>query len=124
MSDAIIPHSHSSPAKRFRKFNLAFGPLLIFSLLGQIAAVWTQLGDIRDGYFDFVLYHSAARIVGDGIGAELYDLTVQRDYQKGSRAAPQTRPLPFNHLPYELLPLLPLAKLSFPVALLRIEWPV
>ena len=116
MSDAIVPHSHSSSAKRFRKFNLAFGPLLIFSLLGQIAVVWTQLDDIRDGYFDFVLYHSAARIVGDGKGAELYDLTVQGDYQMGSRVEPQTRPLPFNHLPYELLPLLPLAQLSFPVA--------
>ena len=116
MSDDTVPHSHSSPAKRFRKFNLVFGPLLIFSLLGQLAVVWTQFGYIRDGYFDFVLYHGAARIVGDGKGAELYDLTLQRDYQKGSHAASQSRPLPFNHLPYELLPLLPLANLSFPVA--------
>lgn len=116
MSDAIIPHAQSSSANRFRKFNLAFGPLLIFSLLGQLAVVWTQLGYIRDGYFDFVLYHSAARIVWDGKGAELYDLALQKDYQKGPRVEPQTRALPFNHLPYELLPLLPLANFSFPVA--------
>jgi hypothetical protein len=113
MNDACFTHTHSSSAERFRKFNLAFGPLLFFSLLAQIAVVWTQLEYIRGGYFDFVLYHSAARIVADGRGAELYDLALQEDYQKGSRAEPQTRALPFNHLPYELLPLLPLAKFSF-----------
>ena len=116
MSDAQIHDLGSDSARRFRKFNLAFGPLLIFSLLGQIAVVWTQLDYIRGGYFDFVLYHSAARILRDGKGAQLYDLGLQRDYQKGSRVEPQTRDLPFNHLPYELLPLLPLATFSFPAA--------
>jgi len=101
---------------RLRKFNLAFGPILIVSLIAQVAVVWTQLDYIRGGYFDFVLYHSAARIVRDGKGAELYDLALQREYQKGFRPEPQTRDLPFNHLPYELLPLLPLADLSFTAA--------
>src|SRR5262249_52889178 len=75
-----------------------------------------QLPDIRDGYFDFPLYYSAARIINDGNGAHLYELEVQRQYQKGFRPAASDRDLPFNHPPYELLPLLIPAKFSFPVA--------
>jgi hypothetical protein len=105
----------SMPA-RHRTFKLAFVPLLVFSLLGQIAVVWTQLPDIRDGYFDFPLYYSAARIINDGNGPRLYELEVQRQYQKAFRPAGSDRDLPFNHPPYELLPLLIPAKFSFPVA--------
>jgi len=78
--------------------------------------VWTQLEDIRGGYFDFVLYYSGAKIFNDGNGAQLYDLQVQREYQKEFGVANQNRDLPFNHLPYELLLLLIPAKFSFPVA--------
>ena len=105
----------STPA-RHRVFKLVLVPLLIFSLFGQLAVVWTQLPDIRDGYFDFPLYYSAARIVNDGNGARLYDLAVQREYQKAFRPAASDRDLPFNHPPYELLLLLMPAKFSFPVA--------
>jgi len=116
MQGSTIAHAGSRFSQRLRIFKLIFVPLLSFSLAGQTAVVWTQLADIRDGYFDFVLYHSAARIIVDGNGAQLYDLAVQKDYQKAARVAPQHRPLPFNHLPYELLALLPLAQLSFPAA--------
>jgi hypothetical protein len=116
MHDSTIAQAGSRFTQRLRVFNLIFVPLLMFSLAGQIAVVWTQLADIRDGYFDFVLYHTAARIIADGKGTQLYDLTVQKNYQKDTRVAPQTRPLPFNHLPYELLALLPLAQLSFAAA--------
>ncbi|TMA91815.1 MAG: DUF2029 domain-containing protein [Deltaproteobacteria bacterium] len=106
-----------SAPERHRAFKLTFVPLLIFSLFAQCAVVWTQLEDIRDGYFDFVLYYSGAKIINDGNGAQLYDLEVQREYQKefgvGYR---RDRALPFNHPPYELLALLIPAKFSFPVA--------
>jgi hypothetical protein len=95
---------------------LIFVPLLVFSLFAQFAVVWTQLEDIRGGYFDFVLYYSGARILNDGNGAQLYDLQVQREYQKEFGVATQNRDLPFNHLPYELLALQIPAKFSFPVA--------
>jgi Glycosyltransferase family 87 len=101
---------------RHRTFKLIFVPLLVFSLAGQFAVVWTQLEDIRNGYFDFVLYYSAAKIFNDGNGSQLYDLKVQREYQKEFGARDKKRDLPFNHLPYELLPLLILAKFSFPFA--------
>ena len=106
-----------SAPERHRAFKLIFVPLLIFSLFAQCAVVWTQLEDIRDGYLDFVLYYSGAKIINDGNGAQLYDLEVQREYQKefggGYR---RDRALPFNHPPYELLALLIPAKFSFPVA--------
>lgn len=107
--------SPSTP-ERHRAFKLIFVPLLIFSLFAQCAVVWTQLDDIRGGYFDFVLYYSGAKILNDGNGAQLYDLQVQREYQKEFGVANQNRDLPFNHLPYELLLLLIPAKFSFPVA--------
>jgi Glycosyltransferase family 87 len=105
-----------SPPDRHRALKLIFVPLLIFSLFAQCAVVWTQLDDIRGGYFDFVLYYSGAKILNDGNGAQLYDLQVQREYQKEFGVANQNRDLPFNHLPYELLLLLIPAKFSFPVA--------
>ena len=107
--------SPSTP-ERHRAFKLIFVPLLVFSLFAQFAVVWTQLEDIRGGYFDFVLYYSGARILNDGNGAQLYDLQVQREYQKEFGVATQNRDLPFNHLPYELLALQIPAKFSFPVA--------
>jgi hypothetical protein len=99
--------------RRLRVFKLIFVPVLILSLAGQIAVVWTQFSYIRDGYFDFILYHSAARIVADGRGEQLYDPGLQQKYQKDFRVAPSIRSLPFNHLPYELLLFLPLAQLNF-----------
>jgi Glycosyltransferase family 87 len=109
-------NSLPSAPEQHRAFKLIFVPLLIFSLAGQLAVVWTQLIDIRDGHFDFVLYYSAAKIFNDGNGAQLYDLRVQREYQKEFGAGEKRRDLPFNHPPYELLALLFLAKFSFPVA--------
>ncbi len=109
-------NSLPSASERHRVFKLAFVPLLIFSLLAQCAVVWTQLKDIRDGYFDFPLYYSAASIFNDGKGAQLYNLEVQKDYQKKFGLGYKDLPLPFNHPPYELLAFLGLAKLSFPVA--------
>jgi hypothetical protein len=106
----------TSEPQPHRLFKLVFVPLLAFSLFGQCAVVWTQLDDIRAGYFDFVLYYSAARILNDGNGAQLFDLEVQRNYQKNFGGGHRDWDLPFNHPPYELLPLLPLANFSFPVA--------
>lgn len=99
----------------FQAFKLVFVPVLVFSLIAQIALAWTQLDDIRAGYFDFPLYYSAAKIIDDGHRTQLYDLSVQRKYQEALRP-PMEADLPFNHLPYELLLLLPLSGLSMPAA--------
>jgi hypothetical protein len=73
MDDTTICKADALFTRRLRRFNLIFVPVLIFSLAGQMALLWTQVAYIRDGYFDFVLYHSAARIIADGRGRELYD---------------------------------------------------
>jgi hypothetical protein len=109
-------HPPASTPQRHRLFKLIFVPLLTFSLLFQSALVWSQLDYIRTGYFDFVLYYSGAKIVNDGKGSQLFDLAAQREYQKGFGGGEKRSDLPFNHPPYELLPLLPLANFSFPVA--------
>lgn len=116
MNDSsTTPIRRVAPA-RFHAFKLIFVPLLVFSLIGQLAVVWTQLEDIRAGHFDFVLYFSGAKIISDGKGRELYDLELQKSYQKDFAVAHINRDLPYNHPPYELLPLLPFARLSFPIA--------
>jgi len=109
-------HPTSSSLQHHRLFKLIFVPLLTFSFLFQCALVWSQRDYVRAGYFDFVLYYSAAQILNDGNGAQLFDLEVQRSYQKNFGGGHRDWDLPFNHPPYELLPLLPLASLSFPVA--------
>jgi hypothetical protein len=65
-------------------------------------------------YYDFVIYYTGAEIVNAGKGKDLYDLNVQQAYQERFKFPNQPWPvLPFNHAPYELLPFLPLAQLSF-----------
>jgi hypothetical protein len=108
--------NRSSIIAAHRRFKHIFAPLVICSLLAQCAVVWTQREYIREGYFDFVLYYGAARILNDGKGAQLYDLKLQWQYQHGFRGGSPDRDLPFNHLPYELLPLRVLAKYPFTVA--------
>src|SRR5262245_1922916 len=105
-----------SAPDRHRAFKFIFVPLLILSLLVQCAVVWTQLEDIRKGYMDFVLYYCGAQIINDGNGAKLYELQLQREYQKPYGSGDKDFDLPFNHLPYQLLPLLIPARFSFPVA--------
>jgi hypothetical protein len=114
ISHAMSPTA--SAPQPHRLFKLVFVPLLVFSLVFQCAVVWSQLDYIRAGYFDFVLYYSGAKIVNDGKGAHLFDLEVQRNYQRNFGGGYRDWDLPFNHPPYELLPLLPLANFSFPVA--------
>lgn len=108
-------NSRSNAPDSQRRFKLLFVPLVIFSLVAQLAVIWTQRELIGKGYFDFVLYYSAAQIIADGRGAQLYDLELQRRYQQTIRER-MDRDLPFNHLPYELVPLVPLANLPFPLA--------
>ncbi len=72
---------------------------------------------MAQGYYDFVIYYTGAQIINAGKGKQLYDLNVQQSYQ--DRFMFPDQPwwvLPFNHAPYELIPFLPLAKLSFRTA--------
>ena len=99
-------HSSATPirqvaAARRHVFKLIFVPLLVFSLIGQLAVVWTQLEDIRAGHFDFVLYYSGAKIISDGKG-ESYIIYSYKEPSENSRCAHTIEIYPII-IPLELL---------------------
>ncbi|HSA92264.1 MAG TPA: glycosyltransferase family 87 protein [Terriglobales bacterium] len=98
--------------------NSRFRPLWWLALVSVLAAyLWMVAGlrqKILEGRMDFTAFYTGARLVADGRGADLYDARVQAEYQRNF-AGRQT-PLLFNHPPFELVLLLPLAWLPFPHA--------
>lgn len=70
---------------------------------------------IKRGYPDFVVYYTAATILRNGLGHELYVLRVQSEVQKRFTGELLSRPgpLPYIHPPAEALIFVPLTRLSF-----------
>lgn len=97
-------------------YKLIFAGLLTLSLLSHAAIVWIERQNVVSGYGDFVIFYSGAQIVNAGHGEELYDLSLQAKLQEQFKVEIRKGPLPYNHLPYELLLFLPLAKLPYPYA--------
>lgn len=73
---------------------------------------------IKRGYPDFTVFYTAATILRDGLGHQLYDEHVQYEVQKTSVGQIPSRrgPLPYIHPPYEALVFLPLSWLPYPQA--------
>jgi hypothetical protein len=70
---------------------------------------------IKRGSPDFVVYYTAATILRNGLGHELYVLHVQSEVQKRftGELPSQPGPLPYIHPPPEALIFVPLTRLSF-----------
>lgn len=70
---------------------------------------------IKRGYPDFVVYYTAATILRNGLGHQLYVLHVQSEVQKRFTGELPSRPgpLPYIHPPAEALIFVPLTGLSF-----------
>jgi hypothetical protein len=84
------------------------------SLLQGIQITWMTRSFMAQGHYDFLIFYTGAEIVNAGKGQDLYDLNLQQAHQEKFKLPRKAwSVLPFNHAPYELLPLLPLAKLSF-----------
>lgn len=86
----------------------------MISLLLGLQITWMTRSFMAQGHYDLIIFYTGAEIVNAGKGHQLYDLKVQQAYQE--RFKLPNKPwsvLPFNHAPYELLPFLPLADLSF-----------
>ncbi|HXE91619.1 MAG TPA: glycosyltransferase family 87 protein [Terriglobales bacterium] len=66
---------------------------------------------ILGGEVDFTAFYSAARVVAEGRGADLYKFDTQREFQRDFPA--RRTPLLFYHPPFELLLFLPLAWLPY-----------
>lgn len=73
---------------------------------------------IKRGYPDFTVFYTAATILRNGLGRQLYDEHVQYEVQKTSVGQIPSRrgPLPYIHPPYEALVFLPLSWLPYPQA--------
>ena len=74
---------------------------------------WTGVGE---GWPDFVIFYTAARMTEQGKAADLYDWKSQTDVQQRFAAVPIQRRgsvLPYNHPPFELLLVAPFAIFSY-----------
>ena len=93
-------------------------PLLLF--LAAMASLdlllaWNSRGLLKQGYQDFTIFYSAARIVRQGLGHRLYDQSTQYRIQQGFAPAANIRkgPLPYNHPPFEVLIFVPFSLLPY-----------
>ncbi len=73
---------------------------------------------IKRGYPDFTVFYTAATMLRNGLGHQLYDVHVQYEVQKTSVGQIPSRqgPLPYIHPPFEALIFLPLSWLPYPQA--------
>ncbi len=94
-------------------YKLIFAGLLTLSLLSHGAIAWNEKKKIASGYGDFIIFYTGAQLVNEGHGRELYDLSLQAKLQRAFKVEIRQGPLPFNHLPYELVLFSPLAKMPY-----------
>ena len=81
----------------------------------------TNLGErIKRGYPDFTVFYTAATILRNGLGHQLYNERTQYEVQKNSvgEIASRRGPLPYIHPPFEALIFVPLTLLPYPQAFL------
>lgn len=94
-------------------FFVLMSTLALASLQFSCYALYVERERIANGYGDYVIYYTGAQIVRDGAGSDLYDLSLQRQYQAKFAAPIRAGALPFNHPAYELLWHIPLTFLSY-----------
>jgi glycosyl transferase family 87 len=73
---------------------------------------------IKRGYPDFTVFYTAAAMLREGLGQQLYDERAQYAVQNKSigQIAERRAPLPYIHPPFEALIFLPLSWLPYPQA--------
>jgi Glycosyltransferase family 87 len=73
---------------------------------------------IQQGYPDFSVFYTAATMLRQGLGRDLYDWKVQYQVQKESagKIASRRGPLPYIHPPFEALLFLPLTLVPYRLA--------
>jgi hypothetical protein len=88
--------------------------LAAMALLNGVVA-WKSIGLTRQGYPDFTIFYSAAKIIRSGQGAHLYDkatqLRVESEFASAERVS--CGPLPYNHPPFEAAFFVPLSFLPY-----------
>jgi hypothetical protein len=100
-----------------RKLALYFSAMILLN--GFL--VWRSAHGIAAGLSDFASFYTAAEILHDGRGRQLYDLNLQEEVQRSViPAAVKERGaiLPFNHPAFEAVMFLPLVAFSYRTACL------
>jgi hypothetical protein len=117
-----IESARLCPALEMKKKDLNSSLILFLAAMAwlNLLLAWNSRDLLHKGYQDFTIFYSAATIVGQGLGHQLYDDTTQYRIQQGFAAAANIRKgyLPYNHPPFEVLVFLPFSLLPYFVAYL------
>ncbi len=72
------------------------------------------LPELRNGYQDFTIFYTSARLLRSGQASHLYDLGTQYRLQQTFTNVPiRSGPLPYNHPPFEALLFIPFTFLAY-----------
>jgi hypothetical protein len=97
-----------------RRRNFLVVAFLLAMTCCNLALAWRLLPSLRNGYQDFTIYYTGAKLFLEGKSADLYDLDRQYQVQIQFAHAPiRSGPLPYNHPPFEALLFVPLAHLNY-----------
>jgi hypothetical protein len=101
-----------------RRLKTSLGLYLASMLLLHVVLAWSVRGLIRNGYPDFKIFYTAAKIIQEGRGRQLYDEATQLRVQQEFVSEPILRLglLPYNHPPFEALLFVPLSLLPYGAA--------
>ncbi|HEX9111341.1 MAG TPA: glycosyltransferase family 87 protein [Terriglobales bacterium] len=98
-----------------KRKEFAAGVFLLAMTFGNVISAARLAGFLRDGYQNFTIFYSAARMVRSGQSTVLYDLSAQ--YRAQQQFAPNVlirrAALPYNHPPFEALLFLPFTFLPY-----------
>jgi hypothetical protein len=101
----------SSIVQKRRVFLVAF---LVAMTVCNLILAFRLIPKMRNGYQDFTIFYTGARLIRDGQTAVLYNLAAQYRMQQTFTNVPiRLGPLPFNHPPFEALFFVPFTYLSY-----------
>lgn len=90
------------------------GVYLLAMACCNLALALRLLPSLRNGYQDFTIYYTGAKLFLEGNSASLYNLDAQYRVQRQFAWVPiRHGPLPYNHPPFEALLFVPLAHLNY-----------
>ena len=80
----------------------------------NVTLVFRLVPSLRNGYQDFTIFYSGARLIRNGQASALYDLATQYQEQLTFAHVPiRQGPLPYNHPPFEALLFVPFTLLDY-----------
>ncbi len=90
------------------------GAYLLAMTCCNLALAVRLLPSLRNGYQDFTIYYTGAKLFLEGNSAAFYNLDTQYQVQRQFAPVPiRHGPLPYNHPPFEALLFVPLVHLNY-----------